>query len=381
MSVEAHRQAEQLLAQGERLEAEGRLDEARAIYLQAAQREAEVYDHLPADRTRTRGIIAVSVVSLYHRAGDSFEAIRHAHRYLAELGPPDFAQTQLFDLLLQARREEQLRAAGRTLSGRRIDVALRGLGLATGLAPLDTVVLKLQQFEKYILRVGEWAANRPFRAQGPAAPDVLQLINPLVSEPTIGSYRFEFQFEAPIQPALPLFDQERPLTPDRLADAFFEVIDATTNDTADRFTERIPDEQYRIVLSKLVRNLVPDGRELAEVEIRRVRPGDVRTAVLKPELRKVISARLPSRPPSAKSEEVRPGVLRALHLDEGWIMLAEDAKHRKYNIAEGRIFDDVVGPFVNRRVRVEGYRSRRRFLVTDIQLDTDEPAAEVASPE
>lgn len=371
MSVDTHRQAEQLLAQAERLEAEGRQAEARVTYLQAAQREAEVFEQLPLVRTRTRGVIAVSVVSLYYRAGDSAEAIRRAHRYLAETGLPEFAQAQLFDLLLEARREAQFRAAGTTLSGRRIEVALRGVGVSTGLAPLDTVVLKLQQFEKYILRVGEWAANRPFRAQGPAAPEVLQLIHPLVSEPSIGSYRFEFRFEAPVQPVLPLFQQEPQLTPDGVADAFFEIIGAISSESPDELPKRIQDEQYRVVLSKLVRNLVPDGKELTEVEIRRVQPGDVRTTVLRPELRRLITSRLPPNLACRKPEESRPGVLRALHIDEGWIMLAENGQLKKHYIAEGRIFDDVVGPFVNRRVRIDGYRSRRGLVVTDIQLDDE----------
>jgi hypothetical protein len=42
-------------------------------------------------RARTRGIIGVSVVSLFHRGGDFAEAVRHAERYLAATDLPDFA--------------------------------------------------------------------------------------------------------------------------------------------------------------------------------------------------------------------------------------------------------------------------------------------------
>jgi hypothetical protein len=191
----------------------------------------------------------------------------------------------------------------------------------------------------------------------------------------MGSYRFELQFEAPVQLDLPLFEQQPTLSPDRLADAFFEVIDAVSSASPEDLSERIPDERYRVVLAKLVRNLVPDGRELTEVEIRRSQVGDRQAAVLRPELRKVITRRLASGAPSPKVEASRTGVLRALHLDQGWIMLAEKGEANKYRIAEGRIFDDVVGPLVNRRVTVDGYGRGRNFVVTDIQLETDEPEA------
>jgi len=92
--------------------AQGAKNEARALYFQAAEAETRAYTHIPAARTRTRGIIAVSAVALYQRAGVFDEAIRYAHWYLSHPELPDFARAQLVALLAESQRESQTPAFG-----------------------------------------------------------------------------------------------------------------------------------------------------------------------------------------------------------------------------------------------------------------------------
>jgi hypothetical protein len=95
------------MSEAEHRAAQGAGEEARALYLQAAYEEAWAYDHIPAARGRTRGIIAVSAVALYYRAGALDEAIRHAHRYLKQDTLPDFARAQLEALVNDSQREQR----------------------------------------------------------------------------------------------------------------------------------------------------------------------------------------------------------------------------------------------------------------------------------
>src|SRR5688572_3262140 len=83
MSVKLHRQAEQLMGEAEILAGKGRSDEARARWFEAARLEQEVFVQIPEDRQKTRGIIAVSAVALYRRAGALDEAIRAGCEYLS----------------------------------------------------------------------------------------------------------------------------------------------------------------------------------------------------------------------------------------------------------------------------------------------------------
>ena len=112
MSVDAHQQAEHFMAEADQLEAQGRQQQAQQARLQAAQCEARAFEHIPVSRPRTRGVIAVSAVALYRRAGALDEAIQHAHRYLGESDLPEFARQQLDELLTDVRRERQAKAAG-----------------------------------------------------------------------------------------------------------------------------------------------------------------------------------------------------------------------------------------------------------------------------
>ncbi len=107
MSVDLHRRVEELMDQAERLESTGDHDLARPLYLKAARLEAEVFRQIPTTRPKTRGIIAVSVVSLLRSAGAGAETSRRAHEYLAHEELPDFARTQLAQLLAEPIPDQQ----------------------------------------------------------------------------------------------------------------------------------------------------------------------------------------------------------------------------------------------------------------------------------
>ena len=113
MSVDAHRRAEALMGDAELKAAQGATEASRALYLRAAQEEAHAYQDIPVARGRTRGIVAVSAVALFRKAGALDEAIRHAHLYLSQDGLPDSAREQLVELLTDSERERQAPALGR----------------------------------------------------------------------------------------------------------------------------------------------------------------------------------------------------------------------------------------------------------------------------
>jgi hypothetical protein len=98
VSLDLHRRAEELVGKGERAAATGRDDDAKRLYLEAAEIEAEVFRQIPTSRPRTRGIIAVSVVSLLWRARAMDDVRRIAHDYLECAELPEFARFQIGQL-------------------------------------------------------------------------------------------------------------------------------------------------------------------------------------------------------------------------------------------------------------------------------------------
>lgn len=370
MSVELHRQAEALMARADLFASAGQTDDARPLYGEAARLEAQTFDVIPSSRPRTRGIIAVSAVSLFTRAGDLRTAVLHAHRFLADGSIHGDARLRLRDLLDEAESLQRARDLGQELSDHRVLVLLKGERVLYGLAPLDLVVIKLKQIENYVIRVGEWVMKRPFRKRAVSDEELHAHFVPMLGAFQGGSFQFEVRIAAPVQPELPLFELTREAGPNKVADEFFTIIELVAKRSGQELEERVADPKYREIFVKLVRNLVPDGKDVREVEIRRIGLGTSAVAVLRPEARTIVKGHLPPSPTQFASgtESVEIGTLRALDLDKGWIILSKQGERHKLPVAPDKVLDDVVGPLVNRKVGVELQRSRHRakFLVVDI---------------
>jgi hypothetical protein len=107
MSDDAHRDAMALADEGEQLEAQGRMEAARARFERAALLEQRAADAVPPERGRTRGILRVSAVSAWIRARRYDDALDLARRYLTEPLSAGFAR-ELHELVgeIEAQRRD-----------------------------------------------------------------------------------------------------------------------------------------------------------------------------------------------------------------------------------------------------------------------------------
>lgn len=377
MSVDAHRSAETLLTEGELLERRGQETDALERFLLAAESEATAFLHIPVARPKTRALIAISAVSLFLRAKAYEQAIRHAHLYLSDGQIASLAQDRLEDLLEEARWAQAAQSISYTLGEDAFVVSMRGSETNAGLARIDTVALKLQQIEKYVHRVCEYVVGLPFRAKGSVPQAIQNICHVMVTEPSYGSFQFGVRFMTDQRPQQLSHFPEPPafevVSPAQVSQAFFGILESVTTIEPGAIKDQIQDEQYREVLVKLVRNLVPDGQNIHEIEIRRVAGDEPASALLTPHVGRAIEQYLSLGRKRTIRESVRTGVLRALDLDRGWIELGEEGAkdHQRCYIEEHKVFDDVVGPLVNRRVRVPGYMKGRQFILIDIELASD----------
>src|SRR5437870_316491 len=99
MMRDPHREVEQLVDEAEALRT-GRPAEAAERYRRAAALEDQAFALVPTEHTRTRGILAVSVVSLYWRAQAFADVVQQADRFLASMGLPAFARDKLISMRL-----------------------------------------------------------------------------------------------------------------------------------------------------------------------------------------------------------------------------------------------------------------------------------------
>lgn len=77
----------------------GLVAEARARYADAAEHERLAFEALAPGDAETRGLVGLSAVSLYVRAGRDGQAERLAHRLLDEPALPPFVYAELRAIL------------------------------------------------------------------------------------------------------------------------------------------------------------------------------------------------------------------------------------------------------------------------------------------
>jgi hypothetical protein len=362
MSVDSHAHALELLAAASELRSAG--DQARALELLAAAAELEraAMDAVPPSRSRTRSILAVSAVSLMYRAGQLHEAETLAFSLLASGSLTHAGKSSVLDLVIQIQQRDEATALDSALSAEVFRVEMRGSAVKTGgLAPLDAVLVKLQQFRGLAVRVGEWTLHQPLRRSGAPTRSILEQAIPLLSPARIGSYSFDLRFGVPVQQSL---FAEASSAGDHISDTFFRVIEVAASKPEELAT-LVPDAGYAPLFLKLVRNLAPTGSQFDEIAIT-PRTSAAATMYLRPDARAQIQRQLQmSEAPPANEDRVT-GILRGLDLDRRALKVVAPDRTYQCRVESGVALDDEIGPLVNHAVTAVGRLHGNTFRVRDL---------------
>lgn len=364
-----HKSSEEFAAEAHIALRSGDSSGARQLFERAALAETEAFERLAPDKPRTFGIIAVSAVALWYKAGELAKSEELAYRALSRGGLPSFALDQLRSLLQSVWNEQARKQAGLTFVPGQVIVSVKGGEVVSGGAPLDLVVEKVQTVQALFYRTAEFLRNLPLRRRGPPTRDIQELCRPWLFQSVPGSYQFAVAIQGPRQ--ADLFEQSQP-EPHEVASAFLSILRVSAEDPEQGLAQVVPDKDYRATFLKLTRNLAPSGRLFSQLE---VRPSDdTRSIVLSPESRKLISETLrreqPSEIPSAGSRAVTlHGVLRALDLNKDWLEITVDGQN-VHIAGVGDAVDDVIGPMVNHQVTVQTViDAKGRYHFRDVEID------------
>jgi hypothetical protein len=378
-----HDRAQAISAAAADLLARGRTAEARAQFSTAADLELEAFRRVPVGKPRTRGILAVSAAALLYKARRYDEAENAIYSFLVERELTTDARTQLRELL-EVIWDERALPPGFEYSGDEFFVTLRNGEVGSGTAPLGLVIEKSAEFGGLTTRVLEWKAGRPFRVSGPAEALITDRVQARAGAQLAGSYRFLIRLVAPAQ--VPLFPDMPSVTIQGVADSMFSLIRHAASGghgSAQELKRLIPDEQYRTTMLKIVRNIVPTGRSVGEVEISRVTKGTadgepLRASVsLTKDTRPILAEIIRSTSSQATDERAQrfKGTLRAVDLDRDWLVVVKPDGTSIRCEGAGASVDEIVGPLVNRRVILHARRRgiSRKLHFVDIEPDPDVP--------
>ena len=154
------------------------------------------------------------------------------------------------------------------------------------------------------------------------------------------------------------------------------IVEAASAGSIGQLASVIPRDDYRECFIKQTRNLAPTGKTFERLTIRSTSHEDVSPIVLSPHSRKALGETLRATTWSTAGEdqlrqEQIVGVLRAVHLDQDWLEVADEKTGEHVKIYQaGDAIDDLVGPMVNHKVVVEVYvHPDGRRALKDIQSE------------
>lgn len=371
--IEYHRKSERHAADAEVAYHLHERDRAQELYAKAAEAEEQALRALDPSKTRTYGISAVSVVSLYFKAARLDDAEAIAYQVVGSKNLPDFARDQLRNLLQGIWSEQVREHAGIDFVPGEVMVTVKGGEVVAGGAPLDLIVDKVKTVQSLFYRTTELMKGLQHRKRGAPDKTIQESCRPWLFQAVPGSYQFAVAVQESEQPELDLFKAAAP-GPKEIADKFLDILRASIESPEDTLPDVVEDPDYRDTFLKLTRSLAPTGKGFDQLDVRST--ADNKTITLNPATRSVITAAIRAGRSSMQAEsreelsahQIR-GVLRAVHLDHDWIEVLEGANRIKIDRV-GEAVDDVIGPMVNRPVVVQVVRDADdNYRFQDIEID------------
>ena len=168
----------------------GNNSEAVILYAKAAESEQAALAHVDATKLRTRGITAVSAVSLWYKAAAYERAEQLAYSVLADPSLPQFARADLRHLIQAIWTENSKTAASVNFLPGQVFVSVKGGEVITGGAPLDLIVEKVQTIQSMFYRTVEFIKDMPLRLRGGPIREIQESCRPWLFQAPPGSYQF-----------------------------------------------------------------------------------------------------------------------------------------------------------------------------------------------
>lgn len=373
MSWNTHHSASEGLAiDAERASRAGDKRLAEGLYRKAAEEEAAALEDLGTEKLRTRGITAVSAVSLWYKARDYATAEGLAYRCLSVMDHlPSFAHAQLRNLLSMIWTASAAERAGVNFVPGDVLVSVQGTQIIHGAAPLELIIQKVEGVRALLFRTIEMLLGAPLRIRGGPTPEVQSMFRPWLFQAPAGSYQFAVRMQEPEQREF--WESNRPKV-EQVTKTFLGILRASATDPDGELPRLVPDQRYRRAFLDLSRNLAPTGKTYDRIEIRDAsspaEPVVTFGVESRQELNTVIKQTKMTPADNVEESETIVGVLRALDLDHDWLTVVQSDSTEHVRIDDaGEVLDDVIGPMVNHRVKVFAVRRGSKHIYRDIDVE------------
>ena len=349
----------------------GSLQQADELLRRAYENEAKAA-HLMLDVSSpepTRSVLFRSAASLAIDCNELREAEKLISLGLAGNPPPDVIE-ELRDLFERVNFRRHLDLRGVVLEEDELQLSIAGRLISVGLAPVEHLVMRIENARKLILRVVERLMERPYREVG-AVRGAVREYGLFVSVPRAASMAVTLRVSRP--KPLPGFEEEiKYIHSSQVIDELISCLDSFSRSEEKELREKIPQEAYYRNFVGIAKNLAPDGNEVRVVGFTALRRGQERRVSLTnprdqiklvPELRRELGAKEKGEIATITGRLL---LADARHSGREKIQLIDDEGQAHNVIVPEGMMSDIVRPLWEERVQVTGYYRRKSIRLEDI---------------
>jgi hypothetical protein len=351
----------------------GDLQEANNLFQEAYEKEAQAARLMTDEPSSepTRSILYRSAASLALDCNQYREAER-----LVALGlaghPPEEIAVELRDLFDTVNFERHLDLRGITLQPDEVQMSIAGKAVSPGVAPSEPFITRVLNARNLIYRTVERMMGKSYR-EGGAASRVVRDYSLFISIPRAASFAVSLRISRPKQPPLPVFQEHfEYVETSQIIDEILSCLDLFNRADESKLRERIPEKAYFRNFVGVVKNIVPDGKEVNLVGFTAIRRGAEKRVELTTPRNEI---KFVSVSPEAELTEVggklqtitgRLKFADAVRIEKPKIKLVDEAgKAHPILVPEG-MMSDIVRPMWDEPVTVTGYYRRRVLYLEDI---------------
>ena len=362
--------SEEAAFRAERAWAEGRADDARKLFGEAAVLEEEVALEAAPSSPRVRSVLAISAVALWYKAGELDRAKRLAYTFLAGDGLTEQGRGDLEKLVDRCSREHEILRLSKDTGMVPVEVKLDGGRVGKGFAPAVAAKKRRDAVTSLLMRAAEIEANIEYRERGESDLDRDEQIQIFEVPARAASYGLRFYVASGTQQVIA---PERVVTPEKVVERFLEIASAAASGPA-AVRAVVPDDQYAHAFVAGFGEIAPDGNDVQTVSCSTPtwKLPNAPRQVFDPSHRSALRGAV-APPPMPRNE--RPGEktfegkLETVHLgrSESWIGLDVDGKETILMVDDRRLQAKVT-PMRETDVRAFGrwVQRRGRHVLTDI---------------
>lgn len=353
-----HREAMEWADKGQSLFDHGKLPAAREAFRKAMELEREAACAPNVDEP-DRSILFRSAGSLALECAE----IRTAEQLLA-MGlagnPPEEIAEEIRDLLEQTHFQRHLEVRGTVLQPNDVQMSIAGSAVGYGIASSDDILVRVQDFEKLIVRTVERKKGYPYRERGGMRGDMKDSFGLFLSAPRAASYAVTLKIGRPHRQ----IELWRDVDGKDVIDEILDLLEIVQIQGPDELSNRIDDDAYLRNFRALARKIAPDGKRVSMVGITSRRPDRSREIALT-KTRNELTVKTPNHEHEVEVKgtlhyaDVTGGRAGVIKLED-----QEGARHR-INVPIG-MMADIVRPLWDRVVWVRGTQTGPNIDLEDI---------------